>query len=431
MKLTNTAVAAFVLLIVIGMMIIPVPSWIIDFGLAASFAVSILVFTLVLFVQRPLDFSSFPTVLLVCLMLRLALNVASTKLIIGEGHTGVGAAGSVIESFASFVMGGSLFLGIIIFLIFLIVNFLVINKGAARMAEVSARFALDGMPGKQLAIDSDMSSGAISFEEAKIRRKNEQDETAFFGSLDGASKFVKGDAVAGLLITLLNLVAGCALGILAYDLTIFGAFETYAILTVGDGIVSQIPAVIISISSAILLSRGGLRETADVAIADQFSRYPWAIIVSAVFLAILAILPGLPFLPFFSGFLLLLVTSYFFYSSGTAETTESVTDRSDHDKPAVGIADVLELETLHIEFSPSLVNMILDDGTGLDARVVNLRRHIASSFGVILPEVRLTDEVTLTEGQYVFRIQGVEVDKGTLIVGSCLVLAQSSLSEAS
>ncbi len=243
-----TVLLALALMAVIVMMILPMPAWVLDIGLAASFALAILMFTVTLFIERPLDFSAFPTVLLASLMLRLSLNVSSTKLIIGEGHSGTQAAGNVIEGFAMFVMGGSIFLGLVVFGVLLIVNFIVITKGAARMAEVGARFALDGMPGKQLAIDSDMSAGAIDHTEAKARREREQQETTFFGSLDGASKFVKGDAIAGLLITLLNLVMGLIIGVTLHDMELSRAFETYAILTVGDGLVSQIPAVIISVA---------------------------------------------------------------------------------------------------------------------------------------------------------------------------------------
>ncbi|MGB1034015.1 MAG: FHIPEP family type III secretion protein, partial [Primorskyibacter sp.] len=249
-RASGSIAMAFALMAVIIMMILPVPAWILDVGLAASFALAILIFTISLFSEKPLDFSAFPTVLLASLMLRLSLNVSSTKLIIGQGHTGTDAAGNVIQGFANFVMSGSIFLGLVVFGVLLIVNFIVITKGATRMAEVGARFALDGMPGKQLAIDSDLSAGAITHEEAKARREQEQQETTFFGSLDGASKFVRGDAVAGLLITLLNLLVGLGMGVFAHKMAIGDAFETYAILTVGDGLVSQIPAVIISFASA-------------------------------------------------------------------------------------------------------------------------------------------------------------------------------------
>ena len=218
--LQPTVMLAIALMVIIVMMVLPAPAWVVDVGLTASFALAILILTITLFIDRPLDFSSFPTILLSSLLLRLSLNVSSTKLIISQGHTGVDAAGGVIKGFAMFIMGGNVFLGLVIFVVLLIVNFMVITKGAGRMAEVGARFALDGMPGKQLAIDSDIAAGAISHEEAKVRRQTEQEETTFFGSLDGASKFVKGDAIAGLLITLLNLVVGLAIGIGVHNLSL-------------------------------------------------------------------------------------------------------------------------------------------------------------------------------------------------------------------
>src|SRR6056297_3907820 len=300
-----TVLLALALMAVIVMMILPMPAWVLDVGLAASFALAILIFTVTLFIERPLDFSAFPTVLLGSLMLRLSLNVSSTKLIIGQGHTGTDAAGSVIEGFAMFVIDGSVVMGLVIFCVLLIVNFIVINKGAARMAEVGARFALDGMPGKQLAIDSDMAAGAIDHAEAKSRREREQAETTFFGSLDGASKFVKGDAIAGLLITLLNLVMGLVMGTLVHDMALGQAFETYAILSVGDGLVTQIPAVVISIASALLLARGGTLGATDTAITGQILRHPSALVTVAVLMGLFALVPGLPFMPFIIGALAL------------------------------------------------------------------------------------------------------------------------------
>src|SRR6056297_2456691 len=296
-----TVMLAIALMAVIVMMVLPMPAWVLDVGLALSFGLAILIFTVTLFIERPLDFSAFPTILLASLMLRLSLNVSSTKLIIGEGHTGTGAAGDVIEGFAMFVMGGSVLLGLVVFCVLLIVTFIVITKGAARMAEVGARFALDGMPGKQLAIDSDMSAGAINHEEAKHRRETEQQETTFFGSRDGASKFVKGDAIAGLLITLLNLVMGLVMGNRLHGMPIGQAFETYAILTVGDGLVSQIPAVIISIASALLLARGGAKGATDLALFSQLGRYPAALLTVGLLMGLFALVPGMPFAPFIAG----------------------------------------------------------------------------------------------------------------------------------
>ena len=405
-----TILLALALMSIIVMMILPVPSWILDIGLAASFALAILMFTITLFIERPLEFSAFPTVLLASLMLRLSLNVSSTKLIIGEGHTGTGAAGNVIEGFANFVMSGSVFMGLVVFGVLIIVNFIVITKGAARMAEVGARFALDGMPGKQLAIDSDMSAGAIDHTEAKIRREREQAETTFFGSLDGASKFVKGDAVAGLLITLLNLVMGLIMGVAIHGMPLSGAFETYAILTVGDGLVSQIPAVIISIASALLLSRGGTKGSVDRELIGQLGRYPAAVATVAVLMALFALVPGLPFFPFMVGGVVLSASAWAMHKSAIKKKShEQKTVQEVEAQPTqTPMGDLLDLEDIHVEFAPDLVSMVLDPATGLDARIANMRTHVASSFGLILPEIRLTDDASLPAGTYVVKVQGVE-----------------------
>ena len=417
-----TVLLALALMTVIVMMILPMPAWVLDVGLAASFALAILIFTLTLFIERPLDFSSFPTILLASLMLRLSLNVSSTKLIIGQGHTGTNAAGDVIEGFAQFVMGGSIFLGLVVFGVLLIVNFMVITKGAARMAEVGARFALDGMPGKQLAIDSDMSAGAIDHAQAKERREREQQETTFFGSLDGASKFVKGDAVAGLLITLLNLVMGLVMGVIVHGMPVASAFETYAILTVGDGLVSQIPAVIISIASALLLARGGAQGATDNAIFSQLGRHPAALGTVAMLMVLFALVPGLPFLPFILGAGVLGYAAYSVHKKQKAESDAALMQQPEAEAPASqAIGDILDLDDLHLEFAPDLVSMVLNPGTGLDARIANMRTYVASSFGLILPEIRLTDRADLPIGTYVIKVHGVEQARGVL--NSDLVLA--------
>lgn len=409
---------------VIVMMILPMPAWVLDIGLAASFALAILMFTVTLFIDRPLDFSAFPTVLLASLMLRLSLNVSSTKLIIGEGHTGTNAAGDVIEGFAMFVMGGNVLLGIVVFCVLLIVNFIVINKGATRMAEVGARFALDAMPGKQLAIDSDMSAGAIDHQEAKIRREREQAETTFFGSLDGASKFVKGDAIAGLLITMLNLVMGLIIGVAVHGMPLARAFETYAILTVGDGLVSQIPAVVISIASALLLARGGATGATDIALTRQLGRHPAALATVAILMGLFALVPGLPFLPFILGSLTLGACAYAVSISAKKNAISAVSDLPKKDVEVVksSIGDMLDLDDIHVEFAPDLVEMVLDPGTGLDARIANMRSHVATSFGVLLPEIRLTDNAALPPGTYLVRVQGVEQVRDRLVANQILML---------
>ncbi|ADO43502.1 flagellar biosynthesis protein FlhA [Ketogulonicigenium vulgare] len=420
-----TVALALALLTVIIMMVLPMPSWVLDIGLAVSFSLAILIFTVTLFVERPLDFSSFPTVLLASLLLRLSLSVSSTKLIIGQGHTGTDAAGHVIEGFANFVMGGSIMLGLVIFCVLLIVNFMVINKGAARMAEVGARFALDAMPGKQLAIDADMASGAIDHAEARARREREQAETTFFGSLDGASKFVKGDAVAGLLITALTLVAGLASGVFVQGMAIGQAFETYAILTVGDGLVSQIPAVIISVASALLLARGGANGAVDLALIGQLGRQPAPLFTVAALMLVLALVPGLPTLPFLGAALAL---GYGGYLSSRALKSRQKAKSQPQIQPAAPprtMGDVMDIDDIHVEFAPDLVEMVLDPATGLDARIATMRNHVATAFGLLLPEIRLTDNPALPVGSYVVLVQGVEQARAVLRPGRMLALLPS------
>lgn len=417
-----TVIFAVALMAVIVMMVLPMPAYVLDIGLAASFGLAILIFTITIFIERPLDFSSFPTILLASLMLRLSLNVSSTKLIIGQGHTGPGAAGQVIEGFAMFIMDGSVFLGLVVFGVLLIVNFMVITKGAGRMAEVGARFALDGMPGKQLAIDADMAAGAISHEEASARRKIEQEETTFFGSLDGASKFVKGDAIAGLLITMLNLIMGLLIGVFQHSMPIGQAFETYAILTVGDGLVNQIPAVIISIGSALLLSKGGAIGSADRAMIDQLGSYPRALATVAGLLAFFALIPGLPVVPFLLGACILGAAAWFSFEKqkkkGEAEEVIEEIDQI----PARSLGDLLDVDEIHLEFATDLVPTVLDEATGLDSRITNMRNHIAQTYGLIIPEIRLTDNPALPRGHYTIRIQGVEFAKSMIEPDRVLVL---------
>ena len=419
-----TVLLAIALMAVIVMMILPMPAWVLDIGLSVSFGLAILIFTITLFIERPLDFSSFPTILLASLMLRLSLNVSSTKLIIGQGHTGTHAAGGVIQGFAQFVMGGSVFLGLVVFCVLLIVNFMVITKGATRMAEVGARFALDAMPGKQLAIDSDMSAGAITHQEAKERRELEQAETTFFGSLDGASKFVKGDAVAGLLITLLNLIAGLVMGVFVHKMPMADAFETYSILTVGDGLVSQIPAVVISIASALLLARGGATGATDLAVFSQLGKHTAALMTVSVLMAMFGLVPGLPLAPFLVGAAGLALAAYFINKrNAAAEVNSPEQDEVPQKAAEKSLGDLLELDDIHVEFAPDLVNLVLDPGTGLDARIANMRSHVATSFGLILPEIRLTDNPGLNGGEYVLRIQGVEQGRGALRTMDVLALS--------
>jgi len=420
-----TVLLALGLMVVIMMMILPVPPWLLDIGLALSFALAILMLTVTLFIDRPLDFSAFPTILLATLLLRLSLNVSSTKLIIGQGHTGTDAAGYVIEGFAEFIMGGDIILGLVIFIVLLIVNFIVITKGAGRMAEVGARFALDGMPGRQMAIDADLSAGAIDHAEAKRRRELELAETNFFGSLDGASKFVKGDAIAGLLITLLNIVVGLIVGIFVHDLDTASAFRTYTFLTVGDGLVNQIPAVIISVAAALLLAKGSQKGAVDVSFFAQLGRYPGALGTVAALLALFAVIPGLPFTPFMLAAVIL---------GGLALLQARKDARANAPAPAEplpvrarSIGDVLDFDDIHIEFAPNLIPMVLDPATGLDSRIANMRNHVATAFGFILPEIRLTDEASLPAGRYRIRLHGVERVSDKLYPDRALVLLSEGI----
>ena len=424
-----TILLALALMAVIIMMILPVPAWVLDVGLALSFALAILMLTVTLFIERPLDFSAFPTILLASLMLRLSLTVSSTKLIIGQGHTGTDAAGHVIEGFANFIMGGNVLLGVVIFLVLMIVNFVVITKGAGRMAEVGARFALDGMPGKQLAIDSDMAAGAIDHAEAKRRREQELAETNFFGSLDGVSKFVKGDAVASLLITALNIIVGLIMGVAVHDMPFGVAFETYAILTVGEGLVSQIPAVIISVAVALLLARGGTKGATDVSFFAQLGRYPGALGTVGALMAVFAIVPGMPFVPFMLGSAALGAAAYFGYQA-THKPPPQMPLLAEPPR-ARQMGDILDFDDIHIEFAPNLVAMVLDPATGLEARIANMRTHVASAFGLILPEIRLTDEAGLAPGNYRIRLQGVERVRDRLVPDRVLTLLMDGVTAPS
>ncbi len=419
-----TSILAIGLMVVILVMILPVPAWVMDVGLTLSFAFAILIFTTAIFIEKPLDFSSFPSVLLASLILRLALNVSSTKLIISNGHTGTDAAGGVIEGFAMFIMGGNLFVGLVIFSVLIIVNFMVITKGAGRMAEVGARFALDAMPGKQLAIDSDLAVGAITHEEAKIRRQREQSEASFLGSLDGASKFVKGDAVAGLIITALNLVAGIGVGLMVHNLSLSDAVNNYSVLTVGDGLVSQIPALIVSVAAALLLSKGRDEGAIDRALTAQLAGNSTALMIVAGILATFALLPGLPFLPFILAAGGLATASFFVRKKDRAETAAAAGKLADSTPKVARIGDSIYADEIHLEVAPDLVSVVLQGANGVESRIDKIRRYIAEEYGFVLPPIRMTDNSTLKKNEYRLRIQGVRLDSGVLRPGSVLALLE-------
>ena len=283
---------------IIAVLLFPMPTFLLDVGLGISIAASVLILMTALFIERPLQLSTFPTILLISTMLRLSLNLASTKLILTNGHEGTQAAGHVIEAFGNFLMQGNFVIGVIVFAILVIVNFVVITKGSGRIAEVSARFTLDAMPGKQMAIDADLSAGLINEKEARERRKRLEDEANFYGSMDGASKFVRGDAVAGLLITVINVVGGMVIGVGQHGLSFTDAAQTYTLLTIGDGLVTQLPALLVSIAAGMMVSKAGIEGSAEKALVAQLSDYPQALGMSSLVMGVMAFLPGIPTLIF-------------------------------------------------------------------------------------------------------------------------------------
>lgn len=411
------------LVVIVLSMVLPIPAGLLDLGIAVSIATATLILVMAALVEKPTDFQAFPVLLLVSLLMRLSLNVSSTRLILTNGQNGPEAAGHVIKGFAEFVAGGSLLVGLTVFGVISIVNFMVITKGSGRMAEVSARFALDSLPGKQLAIDGDLNSGAIDHEEAKRRRIQEQREISFFGSLDGASKFVKGDAVAGLVITMINLFVGLASGVVVHGLPIGEALETYSRLTIGDGLVSQVPALITSMAAALLLSRGGATETT----ADLLSRQlvdNWQVpAVVAGGMAVVALVPGMPWHIFVLLALGLAMLAWTIRRRGSADA-RSAAPAVEHllPPPQTRIGDVLDTEEISVEIGPGLILSALDQGRGLGQRITNLRLHIARSYGVILPDVRITDGTGFDDGEYMIRLQGVVRGRGRLHPNQVLAL---------
>jgi len=362
---------------VIGILVIlifPMPPLLLDMMLAVSIISSVMILMTALFIHKPLEFSSFPTILLISTMLRLSLNLASTRLILSHGHEGTSAAGHVIEAFGNFVMGGSFIIGIIVFAILVIVNFIVITKGSGRIAEVAARFSLDAMPGKQMAIDADLSAGLIDEKTARTRRKDLEDESAFYGAMDGASKFVKGDAIAGLLITFINVIAGLIIGVAQQGMPFMEAARTYTILTVGDGLVSQIPALIISTAAGLLVSKAGVTGSADQAMIRQLTGYPKALGLSAGAEAAAAAAPPA-------------------------------------EEP---ISSILKIDDLKIELGYGLLPLVQSEGGSdrLTDQIKALRRQLASDMGFVMPSVRILDNVQLPPNQYIIRVKEVESGQG-------------------
>ena len=405
-----------VLVLIVLSMVIPLPASVLDFGIALSIATATLILVMASLVERPTDFQAFPVLLLVSLLIRLSLNVSSTRLILTNGQNGPTAAGHVINGFAEFVAGGSLLIGLTVFAVISIVNFMVITKGSGRMAEVSARFALDSLPGKQLAIDGDLNSGAIDHEEAKRRRVREQREISFFGSLDGASKFVKGDAIAGLVITMINLFVGLAAGIFIHSMPIGEALETYSKLTIGDGLVSQIPSLITSMAAALLLSRGGATETTADLLSQQLTSNWHVPAVAAGGMMLVGLVPGMPTFIFLILAAILAAAAWYARTRNAAATDETEVAKLPEIATPVQtrIGDVLDTDELCVEIGAGLIVSALDTSRGLGQRITNLRMHVARAYGLILPDVRITDGAGFGDGEYVIRLQGVVRGRGLL-----------------
>jgi flagellar biosynthesis protein FlhA len=417
------AVAMMAILVVL---ILPLPALLLDFSLAISITFSVLILMTSLFIQAPLEFSAFPTVLLIATMLRLALNLASTRLILAHGHEGTAAAGHVIEAFGGFVMGGNFVIGIIVFTILVIVNFVVITKGSGRIAEVAARFHLDAMPGKQMAIDADLSAGMIDEKEARRRRKNLEDESGFFGAMDGASKFVRGDAIAGLLVVLINVIGGMIIGILQQNLSFADAAHFYTLLTVGDGLVTQVPALIVSIAAGLLVSKAGVSGAADKALLSQLSSYPKALGMSAAVMMVMSLLPGIPMIPFL---ILGGGTAALAYTINrrnklaiAAETKKTeVAQAAPVEEP---MSAALKMDDLKIELGYALLPLVnAPDGSDrLTEQIKALRRSLAIEMGFVMPAVRILDNVQLDANSYVIKIKEVEAGTGKVWHGQYMVM---------
>jgi len=425
-KRGDLALAVGVLTILV-VLILPLPPLLLDFSLAISIIFSVLILMTALFIHTPLEFSAFPTVLLIATMLRLALNLASTRLILSRGHEGTDAAGHVIEAFGNFVMSGNFVIGIIVFAILVIVNFVVITKGSGRIAEVAARFHLDAMPGKQMAIDADLSAGLIDEKEARRRRQKLEDEGGFFGAMDGASKFVRGDAIAGLLVVFINVIGGMVIGIAQQGLSFADAAHSYTILTVGDGLVTQVPALIVSTAAGLLVSKAGVTGAADKALLSQLSGYPKALGMSGAVMLVMSLLPGIPILPFMAlgagAAALAFIVDRRMKVTLAAETqkTEAAAKSEAADEP---IAAALKIDDLKVELGYALLPLVnAPDGSDrLTEQIKALRRSLAVEMGFVMPAVRLLDNVQLDANTYVIKIKEVEAGSGKVWTGQYMVM---------
>lgn len=405
---------------------LPIPAFLIDLGLACSIALSVLILMVALWIHKPLELSAFPTILLVATILRLALNIATTRLILAKGADGENAAGYIIAGFSRLVMSGDFVIGLTVFAILVTVNFLVITKGATRIAEVGARFTLDAIPGKQMAIDSDLSAGLIDEREAQSRRRELEEESAFFGSMDGASKFVRGDAIAGIIILIVNIFGGIIIGVTRHGLSLSSAADIYTKLSVGDGLVSQIPALVVSLAAGLLVSKGGMRGSAEQNIVLQIGRYPKALLISGSLLIALALMPGLPFVPFaiLGGTLI-----YVGVTASQRDQTKQVLEEAAINQLAEGSAneqrtaiELLKAPSVEIAIGKQIWVHLFPRRAELAQRMNKLRRNFAKQYGFIIPDIKLTDEIALATKTYEIRIHGTVVAKGELRLGEQMIV---------
>jgi flagellar biosynthesis protein FlhA len=411
---------------ILAMLFVPLPPIMLDLGLALSLSFSILILMVALWIPKPLEFNSFPTLLLVVTMLRLSLNIASTRLILAQGHTGTDAAGGVIEGFSRFIVGGNYVIGIVIFVILVVINFMVISKGSTRIAEVSARFSLDAMPGKQMAIDADLGAGLIDEEQAKSRRKELEDESSFFGAMDGASKFVRGDAVAGIIITIINVVGGIIIGVVQHQLSVGEAANNYTVLTIGDGLVSQIPALVVSLAAGLIVTKGGTEGAANEAVIHQLGKHPRAMYMAAGLLGAMGLLPGFPISIFLTIAIGLAVTAYVVAKKVKEAEMREVADQEEDDLNTAYSEetpkDLLTIDDLRLELGSGLVKLISSMDAALPGKVRSLRKLFAKEFGFLLPFVRIKDEANLDSNEYAIVVHGVKVAKGEVRPNSMLVI---------
>lgn len=408
---------AFGLILILGVMIVPISPFFMDVFIAITLAASFMILLLSVYSKKPLDFSTFPSVLLMITLFRLSLNVASTRnILIRGGSEGAGAAGDIIKAFGEYVVGGNFAVGIILFIIFVIINFIVITKGAGRVAEVAARFTLDAMPGKQMAIDADLNAGLINEEQAKKRRAEVSQEADFYGSMDGASKFVRGDAIAGILITAINIIGGIIIGVAQNGMDFGSATETFTLLTVGDGLIAQIPAIIISVAAGIIATRNTDERGLSEQLESQFSVNPKGMYVAAGILVLFALIPGFPVMPFFIVAGILGFMAYKIEKGKEhAIETEKLNAIEEKENTTDDLDELLNLELVELEVGYGLVNIVDSEQSGdLLERISHIRKQFVSDWGVIVPSVRIRDNLELKPGGYQIKIKGIMVAESEL-----------------